>query len=121
PFSALYGNSSGGVVQLWSADGDGPLQTLLRSTWDSHGSRTFGARLLGKSGNVGYNVAASTFDTDGWRDHSAARRRSANLKLDFGIGETGKLDLVANAFDAPDAQDPLGLGKAQVRENPRQA
>jgi iron complex outermembrane receptor protein len=121
PFSALYGNSSGGVVQLWSADGDGPLQTLLRSTYGSHGSRTFGARLLGKSGNVGYNFAASTFDTDGWREHSAARRRSANLKLDFGIGETGKLDLIANAFDAPDAQDPLGLSKTQLRANPRQA
>ena len=121
PFSALYGNSSGGVVQLWSADGDGPLQTLLRSTYGSHGSRTVGARLLGKSGNVGYNFAASTFDTDGWREHSATRRRSANLKLDFGIGETGKLDLIANAFDAPDAQDPLGLTRQQVRDNPRQA
>lgn len=121
PFSALYGNSSGGVVQLWSADGDGPLQTLLRSTYGSRGSRTFGARLLGKSGKMGYNVAASTFDTDGWREHGAAKRRSANLKLDFGIGEAGKLDLVANALDAPDAHDPLGLSKTQVRQNPRQA
>src|SRR6201992_4295122 len=29
PFSALYGNSSGGVIQLFTADGQGPLQ--LRS------------------------------------------------------------------------------------------
>jgi iron complex outermembrane receptor protein len=121
PFSALYGNSSGGVVQLWSADGDGPLQTSLRATAGSNGTHTFGARLLGKAGDVGYNLALSQFDTDGWRDHSRAQRRSANLKLDFGVGERGKLDVIANAFDAPDAQDPLGLSKEQVRENPRQA
>ena len=32
PFSALYGNSSGGVVQLWSADGSDPTRVDLRAT-----------------------------------------------------------------------------------------
>src|ERR1700761_8380359 len=35
PFSALYGNSSGGVIQLFTAEGQGPLQ--LRTT-EAYGS-----------------------------------------------------------------------------------
>ncbi|HZW18340.1 MAG TPA: TonB-dependent receptor, partial [Luteimonas sp.] len=57
--------------------------------------------------------------TDGWRDHSAARRDSANAKLRVDLGDRRRLDLVANHVDI-DALDPLGLTADQVRENPRQ-
>lgn len=122
PFSALYGNSSGGVVQLWSADGlEQPPQTLLRTTFGSHDTTTMGARIIGRVSDVGYNLAVSSFETDGWRDHSAAKRDSANLKLGLGIGGTGKVYLLANYLDAPNAQDPLGLTRAQIRDNRRKS
>src|SRR5690606_24316788 len=57
----------------------------------------------------------------GWREHSAARRDVANLKLGFDLGQGRRLQLVANHVDIPEAQDPLGLTAAQVREDPRQA
>lgn len=122
PFSALYGNSSGGVVQIWSADGDdGGLDARVQATHGRDDTRTLAARLRGSAGKVGYHVAASVFDTDGWRDHSAARRESVNLKLRVPVGAHASLDLVANHFDAPDAQDPLGLTWQQAQDNPRQA
>lgn len=121
PFSALYGNSSGGVVQLWSADGSDPLQVDLRATAARYGSVSASARLLGVIGSTGYNLAASIFDTDGYREHSAARRESANLKLHHDFAGGGRLELVGNHFRSPDAQDPLGLTWAQVVEDPRQA
>ena len=121
PFSALYGNSSGGVLQLWSADGEEPGQWRIAASAGSNASHALSARALGKQGAFAYNFAASTFETDGYRGHSAARRDSANAKLTFDLGGERRLDLVLNYLDLPNADDPLGLTRAQVREDPRQA
>ena len=121
PFSALYGNSSGGVLQLWSADGEEPDQWRVAASAGSNASHALSARLLGKQGALGYNLAASTFETDGYRGHSAARRDSANAKLTFDLGDERRLDFIFNYLDLPDADDPLGLTLDQVRADPRQA
>ncbi|MBJ6979240.1 TonB-dependent receptor [Luteimonas sp. MC1895] len=121
PFSALHGNSSGGVVSIHSADGQAGDPWRLRATVGSDGTWTGAARLLGGNDVVGYNLSLSRLDTDGWRDHSAARRDVANLKLGFDLGDRRSLDLVLNHVDIPEARDPLGLTAQQVRENPRQA
>ncbi len=121
PFSALYGNSSGGVLQQWSADGEDPDQWRVSASAGSHASRALSARWLGAQGPVSYNLAVSRFDTDGYRDHSAARRDSGNAKLSFDLGDERRLDLVINTLDLPDADDPLGLSWAQVQQNPQQA
>jgi iron complex outermembrane recepter protein len=121
PFSALYGNSSGGVLQLWSADGQPGDPWRVRATYGSNGTVSTGAQLLGQQGIVHYNVAANHFETNGWRDHSAARRESVNAKFGLDLAERSRLDLVFNYLDAPDAQDPLGLTWAQVKADPKQA
>ena len=121
PFSALYGNSSGGVVQLWSADGTAAPQVDLRATAARYGTATASARLLGSAAGTGYHLAAALFDTDGYREHGAARRESLNLKLHRALPGDGRLELVGNRLDAPDAQDPLGLDRARLDQDPRQA
>lgn len=121
PFSALYGNSSGGVVQLWSAEGKEGDPWRVRATAGSDDAYTLGAQLRGASGGLGYHLAASRFDTQGYRDHSAARRDSLNARFDFRIDPSRKLTLVLNHVDLPDADDPLGLTRAQYRDDPRQA
>ncbi|TDR44139.1 iron complex outermembrane receptor protein [Tahibacter aquaticus] len=121
PFSALYGNSSGGVVQIFSADGTAPTQGRVQFSNGSYGNNVIGAGLRGGNARVGYHVAASVADSDGYREHSESRRQSFNLKLGLGVGEQGRLDLVANRFDAPDAQDPLGLSRAEALADPRRA
>lgn len=121
PFSALYGNSSGGVVQVWSADGGGETELALRGVAARYGLRNASASLRGSAAGTGYHLALARLDGDGYRAHSAARRTWGNLKLHRDLPGGGRLDLVANRFDAPDAQDPLGLDAAQLRANPRQA
>ncbi|HEY5971718.1 MAG TPA: TonB-dependent receptor [Pseudoxanthomonas sp.] len=121
PFSALYGNSSGGVVQLWSAEGKDSDSWRIRATAGSDDAYTLGAQLRGAGGGVGYNIAASRFDTQGYRDHSAARRDSLNTRFDFDLDPSRKLTLVLNRVALPDADDPLGLTRAQHQADPRQA
>ena len=120
PFSALYGNSSGGVVQIFSARGEGPGQAQVGVTVASFDATGANARWLGEKGPVGVNLAASVFDTEGYRDHSAARRESANARTSIDVGVDTTLDLMFNHLDLA-ALDPLGLTRVQANEDPRQA
>ncbi|HYG07472.1 MAG TPA: TonB-dependent receptor [Stenotrophomonas sp.] len=121
PFSALYGNASGGVVQWWSGQGAAGDPWRLRATWSGDDTFTAGAQLRGARGPFDYNLAASHFETGGWRDHSRARRESINGRFGWSLEEGRTLTLVLNYLDAPDAQDPLGLSRAQFAADPRQA
>lgn len=121
PFSALYGNSSGGVVQFFSADAATPLQARAQASAGSHGNRFAAASLRGSDERLSYSVTAAQADSEGYRDHSQAQRRSLNLKLGLQVGEEGRLSLVVNRYDAPDAQDPLGLSRAEALADPGQA
>ena len=120
PFSALYGNSSGGVLQVHTAPGRAGDPWRLRMNVGADNTVSVGAQLRGVQGPVDYNIAANHFRTDGWRDHSRARRESLNARLGMAVGED-RLELLLNHLDAPDAQDPLGLTRAQAAANPRQA
>ncbi|CAN7461285.1 TonB-dependent receptor [Pseudorhodoferax sp. LjRoot39] len=123
PFSALYGNSSGGVLQVFTEEGRGAPRLRLDTAAGSDGLLRFGAKVSGNTGpndsGVGYVVSASRFSTDGYREHSEARRTLANAKLTLRPHEDGKLTLVANRVVLPKAQDPLGLSRAQWEANPR--
>ena len=123
PFASLYGNSSGGVVQIFTADG--PATPTLTTSFlaGSFGTKKIGAQFGAQLGTqvdlVNTIVDVSRFETDGYRAHSAATRDQLNAKLSFSVAG-GKLTLIANALDQPDTQDPLGLTRAQVLANPRQ-
>nr|WP_145550576.1 TonB-dependent receptor [Variovorax boronicumulans] len=123
PFSALYGNSSGGVLQVFTEEGRGAPRLRLDTAAGSDGLLRFGTKLSGNTGpndsGVGYVLSASRFATDGYREHSAARRTLANAKLTLRPHEDGKLTLVANRVVLPKADDPLGLTRAQWQANPR--
>jgi len=117
PFSALYGNSSGGVIQLFTADAPAVPQLDVEAFAGSYGDRRVSLVGSGYGGTLAY----TDFRTEGYRDHSAAERRSFNAKLVLPTGIGGRLTLLANHLDAPDAQDPLGLTRAQFEADPRQA
>ncbi len=121
PFSALYGNSSGGVINVFTEDGPQDF-TITGSVWaGSFDSSRVGLKLGGQQGAVNYIFDVSRFDTDGFRDHSAATRDTANSKIRLDINEDTKVTLIANYLNQPDTQDPLGLTRAQMQQNREQA
>lgn len=120
PFAALYGNGAGGVVLLDTEDGGAPARAGVEASLGAFDTRRVAANARGAGGVVDYAVGASRFSTAGWRDHGAATRSGVNAKLGLPVGD-GRLTLLANAFDAPDVQDPQGLTQAQVDADPRQA
>ncbi|GAB3649269.1 TonB-dependent receptor family protein [Ramlibacter alkalitolerans] len=121
PFSALYGNSSGGVISIFTADGLPGMQAEGGAAVGSDGIRRVNARFAGDNGTWNWNVGATRFETDGFRDHSAAKREGLNGKLKWKGSADTRVTLVANAVDMPDVQDPLGLTRPEFQANPRQA
>ena len=121
PFSALYGNASGGVINVLTEDGP-PVPTLGAGFHAGSYDTLRGALKFGwQRAKVGYVGNFSHFESDGYREHSAVRRDQLNSKVNFSLGSDTRLTLVGMALHQPDTQDPLGLTAAQVAQNPRQA
>jgi len=118
PFSALYGNSSGGVIALFTAPA---TQTRIGLDVDvgSFGLRQGRFSVAAPLGN-GWDLKAqfSRLDVDGFRPQSEAGRSLGNLRL----GWTGERDrVVLQASDITQvANDPLGLTRAQIDADPDQ-
>jgi iron complex outermembrane recepter protein len=120
PFSSLYGNASGGVISIETRDG--PQTPTGEATLSLGSYDTWRAGLLfgGQWGALNAIGDLSRFETDGYREHSAATRDHLNSKLRYRLNPDTSLTLVANSLRQPETQDPLGLSRADFDENPRQ-
>lgn len=121
PFSALYGNSSGGVVQIFTADGDKTPTVSGGVQFGSFNTKRENLTFGGQAGEVNYIVNAAHFSTDGFRDHSSGTRDTLNGKFTFKPSNDTKITVVATALDQPETQDPLGLTLANFKLNPNAA
>ena len=120
PFAVMHGNASGGVINVITESGAREPGLSGDLAIGSFGTHREALKWGGREDNLDWIAGASYFATDGYRDHSAARRKQANAKLSAALDESTTLSVVANAFDSPDTQDPLGLTRAQVDADPRQ-
>src|SRR5450830_15400 len=121
PFSALYGNSSGGVVQIFTEDGPPDLTLGGSFTAGSYGTQRSSVKVGGTSQEFNYTANYSHLESDGYRDHSAVRRDLFNAKLGIQLNDDNHLTIILTDLDQPVSQDPLGLTKQQWSTNPRQA
>jgi iron complex outermembrane receptor protein len=119
PFSALYGNHSGGVVQLFTRDPKGPPAVESSFAAGSDGLRKLDVNAQGSSGKFGYLLDASRFETDGYRAHSAATRDQAYAKLVVEPSDSSRLVITASGLRQHDTQDPLGVTWATWQRDPR--
>ncbi len=121
PLAQLYGNAAGGVVQVYTeADAATPTLTVNAAAGPYDQIR-LGAKFAASGANDSVVLDTSHYRTDGYRDHSLARRDQINGKWTHEVGRDTRFSLVVNVLDQPLAQDPLGLTRAQWEANPRQA
>lgn len=120
-FSALYGNASGGVINVTTETG-----IEASSYYGSYGSWRYGLKATGamgdgtQPGDVDYTVSTTRFTTHGYRDHSGARKNLANAKLGVRLDDVSKLSLIFNSVDIK-ADDPGGLTESEWKADPQQA
>lgn len=119
PFSVLYGNASGGVMQIFTESAPQVPEVSVGVAFGSNDTNRESLRVGGRfQGGTGLTLDASRFATDGTRAQSAAKKTAGNAKLTTAFGDT-KITVIANMVDI-DAQDALGLTRAEFDTNPDQ-
>jgi len=122
PFSSIYGNSSGGTLLTTTKEGQGKDSVELSYSGGSHDKNRAGIVLQGgakQANQPSYVISSSYFDTDGYRDHSAANKVLNNAKLTWNLEDGSKINWITNYLKI-NADDPQGLTRDQWKANPKQ-
>lgn len=120
--SSLYGNSSGGTILTKSRVGEGKDSITLGYSGDSKNKAQTNIVLQGGAKNINepsYILSSSYFDTDGFRDHSAALKTLSNAKLTWNLDDGSTTNWINNYVKIK-AEDPGGLTRDQWQVNPKQ-
>ncbi len=118
PYSTLYGNASGGVINSYTERGEGSPRVDGSFALGSNGQKRLGVKAQGERGGLGYVVSTSRFITDGLRPQTAADKNMLNARLDTDPSDSGHLMLVASYVNV-DALDAGGITPAAWAANPR--
>ncbi len=118
PFSALYGNASGGVMQIFTEDAGRVASGNLSLAIGPNTTSRAGFRASTLVGTVGIVGEASEFQTHGIRPQSAASKTLGQLKLTGNMFDTG-ITFLGNSVKI-NADDALGLTRAEFDTNPDQ-
>lgn len=121
PASSLYGNASGGVIQMFTEDGPETPGASLRLSGGSYDMQKYVLKGGGRAGAARLFVQASYFSLDGYRDHSRTQSTIVNGKLAYDVGPDTTVTLLLNGVDSPLADDPGALTRQEANNNPRQA
>jgi len=121
PFSAVYGASSGGVIDIRTEQG--PERPFLSARLDagSYGFLQGQLKTGGQSARLNWLANVSWTDLDGYREQSRYENRLLNSKFRYDIDDRTALTLVFNAIDSPNADDPGALTATEVVQDRRQA
>ncbi len=119
PAATLYGSNAGGVIQMFSRDGEGPPRIGAETLVGSDGMSKNHLTAEGAAKGAGFVLDASRMDTDGYRDHSSARRDQTFAKLNFQPDDDSKLALIYSSLEQNGTQDPLGQKWAAYKADPR--
>lgn len=122
PFSALYGNSSGGVVQIFTRDGAPEPTATLGGFFGSYDTQRAYVTVEGEApqANLNYIVNSAHYTTGGYRDHSEGSRDTVHAKFAYTPTEATTVTLITSYFNQPDSEDPQGLTPAQYEQDPKQ-
>lgn len=110
PFSSLYGNSSGGVIQMLTKDAPQTPQVSGTAMFGSYDTQRQGLEAAGQLENMEYLLNTSNFETNGFRDHGKGHKKMATARFKMHISEDTKITTLVNWFEQS-AQDPLGLNR----------
>src|SRR2546428_2732302 len=122
--SALYGNASGGVINIWTKPHDvahvNEEARFVTGRFDQRSGRSWNKWQTTTSTRIGGGSAlltVSRLDYRGERDHSAADQRVLNARVQLPMGSRWSLAVVTDVGDNPRADNPGSLTLAELRAN----
>jgi iron complex outermembrane receptor protein len=119
--SSLYGNASGGVIDLRSVDAPNvPLAVQARSFGGSNNMQRYVGLFGGTVGSASYTGNIGRTISDGYRAYSQQRLTNAFLRGTANVRGT-EFALIGMGLDMPVADNPGALTLAQVDTAPQMA
>jgi iron complex outermembrane recepter protein len=119
--SSLYGNASGGVIDLRSIDAPAaPLAFQARTFTGATGMRRYVGMFGGTSGASTYIGNIGRTQNDGYRQYARQQLTNAFLRATTSLGRT-QLALIGMGMDMPVAENPGALTRTQADSAPSQA
>ena len=120
PNSVLYGNAAGGVISLWTAfPPSRRFEIQPDIQFGSDGYQRQQVKVHGTSGRTSYLINANRFETDGFRQHSKAEVRRANLVVRRAVSSNTELRGMFNLFDMPFGESASTLNESDARNKPK--
>lgn len=117
PFSAMYGNSSGGVIQLFTEQSPATPEVSGDVMFGSFNTRRDSVKASGTKNGVEYLLNYSDYSSDGYREQSASTKKQATARLKVNVSEDTKLTTLISTMDQY-AQDPGGLVRTPAAGDP---
>ena len=122
PSSVLYGNSAGGVISMETTfDTSRPLTITPDIQFGSHGYNRQQVRADGGNDRTQFMASVSRFETDGFRQNSAAEITQANTVVRHEVSDSTEVRGVFNLYDAPFAESASFLNEADARGDPERS
>ena len=119
PSSVLYGNSAGGVINLTTTfDTSRPLTITPDIQFGRYGYNRQQLRVDGGNAGTQFMASVSRFETDGFRQNSAAKITQANIVVRRVVSASTEIRGVFNLYDAPFAESASFLNEADARADP---
>ncbi len=109
PQGFIYGADAGGVINVLTARGDGPIAGRVGIEYGGYDTRKLDAGVSGSGDRGDYFVSATALTTDGFnaltadtalRDDDGADNTTLHAKLGWNASENLRLQLVARDVDA---------------------
>jgi iron complex outermembrane receptor protein len=122
PSAVLYGNSAGGVLNLTTTF-DPTRRVTFRPDiqFGSHGYNRQQLRVDGVDGQTQFMANVNRFETDGFRQNSAATITHGNVVVRREVSPSTDIRGVFNAYDMPFGESPSFLNENDARNNPHLA
>ena len=119
PSSVLYGNAAGGVINLNTTfDTSRRLTITPDIQFGSYGYNRQQVRVDGGNAGTQFMGSVSRFETDGFRQNSAAEITQANVVVRQVLSPRTEIRGVFNLYDAPFAESASFLNEEDARADP---
>ncbi|OUU76198.1 MAG: hypothetical protein CBC29_00320 [Methylococcaceae bacterium TMED69] len=119
--SALYGSSSGGVVNIITESGldisGGSFNSMIGDNSFFRNSFKLGEKI----DNFDFALSGAHLNYGGYREHSNVEQTNLGIKTGYDFNENYRAEFILRAVDSPYAEDAGGLNSAERRTNKKAA
>ncbi|MDC3067519.1 TonB-dependent receptor [Pseudomonadota bacterium] len=119
--SALYGSSSGGVVNIITESGldisGGSFNSMIGDNSFLRNSFKLGEKI----DNFDFSLSGAHLNYGGYREHSNVEQTNLGIKAGYDFNENYRAEFILRAVDSPYAEDAGGLNSAERKANKKAA